>query len=364
MGEQAGVTRDLAGFVSEVVGSQAIRVEESFGDGFVRLMVDEAERRQARHDIRCVEDAVVELLRNARDAGASSVYVASWRSGDIRTVVVVDDGEGIPLSMQGRVFDARVTSKLDSMRMDRWGVHGRGMALFSIKENAESARVMASAPGQGSSIGVTFDCSVLPERTEQSAWPSVGRDEDGRPAIVRGPHNIVRACCEFALDERGSVDVFIGSPAEMLATMIARARDASDESALLFVDDPGTLPVVERPLWAADARSLARVGEGLGLPVSERTAHRVLAGAVRPVRPVLARLSHRKSQHAGAPDLLRDRRGLKVAPQDLEEFSRALERDFAFLEDRYYVSLCEPPRITVTGDQVRVVFELDKGDEG
>lgn len=360
----AGET-DLAQFVSEVVGSEAIRVEESFGDGFVRLMVDEAERRQARHDIRCVEDAVVELLRNARDAGASSIYVASWRSEDVRSVVVLDDGEGIPLAMQDRVFEARVTSKLDSVHEDRWGVHGRGMALFSIRANALSARVAASDVGLGTAVATQFSTARLPERAEQSAWPSVGRDENGEPAIVRGPHNIVRACCEFALEEKGRVEVFLGSPAEILATLVARAKGRTDESSLLFVDDPSTLPVCARPLWAADARSLATVAESLGLPISERTAHRILSGAIRPVRSVLARLSHRKNPGAAAPpDLMRDRRGLKVAREDLEEFSRALERDFAMLEERYYLNLSGPPHIKVTGDSVRVVFELDKGDEG
>lgn len=61
---------DLADFVSDVIGSSAVRVEENLGDGFVRLVVDEAERRQARHDIRCVEDVVIEMLRNARNAPA------------------------------------------------------------------------------------------------------------------------------------------------------------------------------------------------------------------------------------------------------------------------------------------------------
>ena len=46
--------------------------------------------------------------------------------------------------MQERIFDARVTSKLESMKMDRWGVHGRGMALFSIKQNTDEARVVTS----------------------------------------------------------------------------------------------------------------------------------------------------------------------------------------------------------------------------
>ena len=52
-------TPSLADFVATVSGDSAIRVEESLGNGFVRLRVGEAERRQAKHDIRCAEDVVI-----------------------------------------------------------------------------------------------------------------------------------------------------------------------------------------------------------------------------------------------------------------------------------------------------------------
>ena len=141
---------ELVDFISAAGQERSLRVEEDLGGGYVRLRVSEAERRQARHDIRCVEDAVIELLRNARDAGARHVYLATSKDGDVRTLVVLDDGRGIPKGLRERIFDARVTSKLDSVHVDRWGVHGRGMALFSVRENALSAEVMASAPGAGS----------------------------------------------------------------------------------------------------------------------------------------------------------------------------------------------------------------------
>ena len=110
-------------------GERALRVEESLGAGYVRLRVAEAERRQAKHDIRSVEDIVIELLRNSRDAGARHIYVATSKEGALRTITILDDGQGIPKDMQEKIFEARVTSKLESMHMDRWGIHGRGMAL-------------------------------------------------------------------------------------------------------------------------------------------------------------------------------------------------------------------------------------------
>ena len=45
---------DLLGFVASMGGERALRVEENLGEGYVRLRVAEAERRQAKHDVRCV----------------------------------------------------------------------------------------------------------------------------------------------------------------------------------------------------------------------------------------------------------------------------------------------------------------------
>lgn len=352
----------LVDFVASVSGDTAVRVEESYGDGFVRLRVGEAERRQAKHDIRCAEDVVIEMLRNSRDANSRTIIVATTREGDARSIVMVDDGSGVPASMCDRIFDARVTSKLDSVHMDRWGVHGRGMALFSIKENAKSAKVMASNPGLGSSIRIDVDAKALGERKDQSTWPTVGKGDEGEQ-VLRGPHNIVRTCCEFALEERADCAVYLGSPAEALATMRALAQVAPDGSSLLFVDDPETVPVIRRPAIAGDAQELASIASSLGLDISERTAHRILARQIKPLRPITSKLQH----HSGLPgpkevDLMRDRRGLRVSSDDASEFSRVMERDFEFLAERYYLALASEPRVHVSKDRITVTFDLEKGD--
>ena len=358
----ASAAPSLVDFVAAVSGDTAVRVEESFGDGFVRLRVGEAERRQAKHDIRCVEDVVIEMLRNARDAGAAHIFVATTRDASERSVIMLDDGTGVPDAMRERIFDARVTSKLDTVHMDRWGVHGRGMALFSIKENCESACVMASGPGLGSSIRVDANTQKLQERKDQSTWPVAGKDEDGQPQL-RGPHNIVRTVCEFALEERLSCEVYLGSPAEIIACMRQLALNAPDGSRLLFVESPEHARVIDRVGVAGDAGELAAIAASLGLDVSERTAHRILAGQVKPVRPVTSRLTH----HSGAEaphevDLMRDRRGLKITSDDTSQFSRILERDFEFIAERYYLSLADEPRVRVSKDKITVTFNLEKHD--
>lgn len=354
---------DLVSFVASMGGERSLRVEENLGEGFVRLRVAEAERRQAKHDIRCIEDVVVEMLRNARDAGAKHIYVATSREGDRRVLTMLDDGSGIPEGMQERIFDARVTSKLDSVHMDRWGVHGRGMALYSVRENAQSACVVSSGAGKGSSIRVIADACQLQERADQSTWPVLGTDESGNQAIVRGPHNIVRCCGEFALEERGKCEVFVGSAPEIVATARRWVRPSIQGSDLLFLDSLEELPVLDRLKLAADARELLAEADSLGLEMSERTAHRIIAGQVRPLRSVLSRLLHKGGPGAQKDvDLSRDRRGLRLSQGDAEEFARIMERDFSFIAERYYLSLSREPRLRVSHGRLTVSFELAEGD--
>lgn len=354
----------LISFIASMSGEGNLRVEENLGDGFVRLRVSEAERRQAKHDIQHVEDIVIEMLRNARDAGATRIYLATQKEEGVRTLLFLDNGSGIPADMHERIFDARVTSKLESMKMDRWGVHGRGMALFSIRQNADEASVVCSEPGKGSSIRVVVDTARLNERADQSTWPVAEKDDAGQLVCSRGPHNMIRAACEFACSELHGCDVYMGSPTEIAATLFAHATRDVDTSTLLFLDDAADLPIIERLGSAADASDFIAIAASLGLSISERTAHRILNGSIKPQRSVASRLLRERSAGQRSKpadiDLERDRRGLKMAREDIERFSRAVERDFADLAQRYYLSLAGDPRVRVTRDKITVTFDIGK----
>ncbi|MDR2673279.1 MAG: ATP-binding protein [Coriobacteriales bacterium] len=353
--------KDLIEFVEAVSGQAHLRVEENLGGGFVRLCSAEAERRQAKHDIRFAEDIVIEMLRNARDAGSTQVFVATQREGNVRSLVVIDDGTGVPPELQARIFEPRVTSKLDTMALDSWGVHGRGMALYSIKSNALNACVVDSAPGLGTALSVVVDTESLPERRDQSTWPTMIRGEDGGLAIAKGPHNIQRAVAEFALSVGPGLDVYLGTPAQIAATLMDFGLRSLKREELLLCQDVQALPLAQRLATTADAGELERACAQLGLDISERTAHRILAGQITAVRSVLRLLSQ-----AGVPeaprrsDLSRDSRGLKLAPDDLASFSRALELAFDTLAERYYLSLAGTLRITVKGNSITVRFPIEK----
>ena len=354
---------DLLDFVTAVSGEAFLKVEETLGDGYVRLRVSEAERRQAKHDIRSVEDIVVELLRNSRDAHARRIFVASGREGDVRTITLLDDGIGIPVSMHERIFEPRVTSKLDTMVVDQWGVHGRGMALFSIRSNVGEARIAASDLHKGVALTVVADARTLSEKSDQSTWPVIEHCDSGGLRIARGPHNIVRRIVEFAV-EHPSVEVYFGTPTEILATASALGRAELESSALLFCDNVEQLPVVQRPAAAADAEELVEIADSIALGVSERTAHRILGGELAALRPVLELVSGGSEAPAEptTPDIYRDRRGLKLHHTDIAQFQRDLEAAFDTIAERYYIHLKCEPKVTVGKDDIRVRFELEKED--
>jgi hypothetical protein len=352
----------LIDFVSSVSGDTYLKVEEALGDGFVRLRVPEAERRQAKHDIRSFEDIVIELLRNARDAHAQRIFVATTRDGSIRLMTMVDDGVGIPLGLQDMIFEPRVTSKLETMVMDRWGVHGRGMALFSVRENVREARVASSAPHKGAAVTVQADTADLSERADQSTWPTVEPDESGTLRVVRGPHNILRRLVEFAC-EHPELELYVGTPTEILATLHALGRRQLDAADLMFCDDLERLVVWQRPAACADAGELEETARALGLAVSERTAHRVLAGELAPLEPLLAQLAgDEEAPPAPAPDIYRDRRSLRIHHGDLAAFKNELTQAFDTLAERYYLHLKGEPKVTVGRDSITVRFAVDKED--
>jgi hypothetical protein len=355
-------TDPLLGFVANVAGDSYVKVEENLGDGFVRLKISEAERRQAKHDIRSFEDVVVELLRNSRDAHAHRIFVACAREADLRTLAVIDDGVGVPAHLHGAIFEPRVTSKLETMVTDRWGVHGRGMALFSVKSNVAEVRVASSDSHKGMALAIVADTTVLTERADQSTWPAIHMGEDGRPAVSTGPHNVIRRVVEFAV-EHPEIDVFLGTPTEIVATMHAVARGDLDASKLLFCDDVERMPVWQRPALCADAAELVDVCSGIGLAISERTAHRVLGGESAAVDTVLRQvIPTPEPADERRPDIYRDRRGLRVHRTDLAAFKGRLEDAFDKLGEQYYVHLKGEPRVTVGRDTITVRFDLEKED--
>ena len=351
------MTKDsLLSFVESVTDGSRLRVETDLGGGFVRLQVSEAQRRQAKQDIRCVEDAVIELLRNARDAHAHTIFVASSKSGSTRTLTMLDDGDGVPLELWDTVFEPRVTSKLDTIHTDTWGVHGRGMALYSIRQNARVAEIVQSSVGEGSAFTFAFDLKDISERADQSSLPALIMHNDGLH-LGSSPHNIVRVVSEFSLENPDACDVYIGSPIEIAASVYAYGKR------LLHNTHPLHTPSIHHPLVqlsrTSDAQAFMLAAKELGLEMSARSAHRILQGDVKPLRPLITTLKRDEASFKKHDiDLTKDFRGLRIHKDDIADFQADLKKAFSELADRYYLESDVEPSVRVTHDAIQVSFPV------
>ena len=367
------MTDDLTTFIETVHPETHLRVERELGDGFVLLRRDEAERRQAAQDVRCSEDIVIELLRNSRDAGATEIYVATILEKDMRTLIVIDNGCGIPAHMHKLVFDARVTSKLDSLHLDRWGIHGRGMALYSIRENCIEARVCSSAPGLGCSM-LTVSCvKDLPEKADQSSFPRFMLEENGHVKIS-GPKNILRTCAEFALEHRGQANVYVGSYSEIAAALLASALGRYSMAELSLKPDPAMVPYPDRPAFTRTPSEFAEACAKLGLTLSARTARRILDGEISPSEPLheLIRRSITRQtpaeevvDSAGKPSKRHRHKApiVRLAPDDAAEFAEEVSAAYRNLAEKYYLDHEIEPSVRIKGTKLSISIPLRRAGE-
>lgn len=361
---------DLLAFVKEFANAETVSIEEDLGHGYVRLRVTEAERRQALQDIRCVEDVVKELVRNARDAGADRIYVSFQKEkGRWRYLHVLDDGRGIPRELHRKIFEARVTSKVADVVEDYFGVHGRGMALYSIKQVVEEIRLVDSATGRGTIIHARIDTQRIPEKKDQSTFPRLELDEEGRLTVAGGPRNVPRLLVEFALDA-GGTEIFFGSNSEILSTLY---HHSTEMRKLWAKGAEGA----KRPLWfelgaIKDGKSLHRFAtQNLSLAVSERNAFRILEYEIPPLRSVnellggseVERCMRRSDLQRRPKSSWGDHLARRLSTQDLSAFASRLRDVFQDIGERSWLT-AEDTVIKRRKDRLVITLKLrEKEDE-
>ena len=361
-------TQDLTDFIEQVTGESHLRVEDDLGDGFVVLKVSEAERRQARHDVRSTEDIVIEMLRNARDAHARHIFLATSKEGNERRLTMIDDGDGIPQHMVKRIFDARVTSKLDSVHIDTWGVHGRGMALYAVRLNSKAASVVATKLGGGTSFVIETDTTKLPEKVDQSSMPSFLLNESGT-VVVRGTRNVNRIVAEFAYVDKENCSVYLGSPVEIAATLWEFGCALLPTSTRAFCENPEEIDVCKRLALASDPSEFSALASSIGLELSERSARRIMDGEIASLAPFVESLNvqkptsnAKKPKKRGAKEIaqLSNAPGLKLSNSEKNQLASALREAFEPLAESYYLNPEVEVSVTVRNGAIHLSIPLDE----
>jgi hypothetical protein len=209
---------DLNKFINDLDLKNDLNIEEDLGNGFVRLKISEAERRQALQDIKSVEDIIIELLRNSRDAKSKNIFIATKKIAEKKRIIYfIDDGIGIPPKFHKLIFESRVTSKLENGIRDPYGFHGRGMALFSIRLNVDEIKITFSDYLKGTCLYLDLNLDKIPEKKDQSIMPQIVKSENGIN-LVGGVNNIFKVLIEFALQNK-NINFFYGTPTQIVATI-------------------------------------------------------------------------------------------------------------------------------------------------
>ncbi|MGM0365347.1 MAG: ATP-binding protein [Actinomycetota bacterium] len=338
---------DIKRFLSDLNMDNVLNVEEDLGSGFVRLKISEAERRQALQDINCVEDIVVELLRNSRDAESSNIYIGTKKLGDSKRIIhFIDDGMGIPEKFKNIIFESRVTSKLDNAKKDAYGFHGRGMALFSIKLNVEEIMITFSDLLKGTSFYVQADLDKLSEKKDQSILPQIIETGEGL-TVIGGVNNIIKAIMEFQF-QNPHIDIYYGTPTQILATMRSDKNDFpkfDNWHELKSFIGSNHLKVTQIPLLTDNYNILDRISKDiLGMDISQRSIQRAVYGELDPLQPVTAGLEankeekkdNKKNKNLSLYDEIKLAGRFK--PEEIKGIIDLIERELLKLGEKYFIA--------------------------
>ena len=286
---------DIGKLLSELKIKDSLNIEEDLGNGYVRLKISEAERRQALQDISCVEDIVVELLRNSRDAKSKNIFIGTKKIEDKRRkIYFMDDGEGIPPKLQNLIFESRVTSKLENGIKDPYGFHGRGMALFSIKLNTEEIKIIFSDKSKGASFYMDIDLSKIPEKKDQSIMPQLIK-MDGDLSIIGGVNNIIKTIIEFQLQNKG-INFYYGTPTQVLSTMREvlkkdgkysnYPRFAQWEKLKKYIQK-NNIKVTEIPILTDNYNLMDDIAKNIfNMHISQRGIQRIIYNEIKALKPL------------------------------------------------------------------------------
>lgn len=257
------------------------------------------------------------------------------------------------------------------------------MALFSIAENCDQAFVVNSDTGVGSSIFVKSDTDKLGEKKDQSTFPHFYVNEQSE-LLVRGPKNILRTCCEFAIENRDVVNVYYGSPVEIAATLYHLYLKEIEVKAIFETPSSDT-QIVKHLSYSADVHDFKQYAKSIGIFLSKRTARRIMDKEI-PAQPALLKKisdsgistksnssypKNTKDKSTKAFDIFdikkiyradSGKKKIKISQEDKELLSDAAREQFERIADKYYLDKNIEPHVKLINNKLSISFCLTEID--
>jgi hypothetical protein len=376
---------DLNRFLEQLNIKDSLSVEEDLGDGYVRLKISEAERRQAFQDINCVEDIFVELLRNSRDAGSKNIFIGTKKIKDkSRFIHFIDDGNGIPENLKNLIFEARVTSKLEDGIKDSYGFHGRGMALFSIKLNARDIKLTFSDKSRGASFFLDINLDDLPEKKDQSLTPEIIKMDDD-VNIIGGVNNIIKTIIEFQLQYR-DINFYYGTPIQILATMKEDLRRKNKNAVFPKFNEweelndfisRKNIKVTEIPALTDNYNLMEEIAKKIfNMDISRRGIQRIIYNEIKPLHPLKLELLNHTVIDGGTGRYKKDeskkinKKNLKLKlfdearlasrfkDEEIKSIIDSLKEQFNRLGEKYFVNIDKDIKFSRSNNIIKIIIEL------
>jgi len=193
----ASLTRQLLAFsrmqvlqpevldLNQVVGDMASMIERLFGSNIELVFETEPELGRVRADAGQVEQVLLNLAVNARDAmpsgGQLTIRTENARfapgdarplpiigDGDYAALIVKDTGEGMDTETQARIFEPFFTTK------EKGRGTGLGLAtVYGIVKQSGGFIIVDSAPGRGATFTIYLPRVAAPETVATTAQPSM-----------------------------------------------------------------------------------------------------------------------------------------------------------------------------------------------
>ena len=142
-----------------------------------------------------------------------------------------------------------------------------------------------------------------------------------------------------------------------------RCSKANSAAVRAFGGDGMGIPLVKRLALAAGPDDLADRCEALGLPLSERSARRILDGAIAALDPLTERLAaesfprqaHRPSERRRNS---KNARSLRLAPEDIDALKRGIGRLMEPVAETYYLEAVGEAEVIVGQEAIRITVPI------